>query len=95
MAKKIRRWLRRHFGRKPKAPKKPYTKPVLTIIDLDPEQAIITQCAANGVFMHFTVVSRCEPGNRLGDPGGCSLNNRGMGDTGTQTAASELDSTPS
>ena len=33
--------------------KKHYTKPVLAIIDLDPEQAIITQCRIGGLWMQI------------------------------------------
>ena len=46
MGEKIKRWFRKTFLKALKKPvvKKHYTKPVLTIIDLDPASAILTQC---------------------------------------------------
>jgi len=51
MAKKIKRWLKSKFQRRTIKPIRPYTKPQIFAIKLDPRQAIITQCVVGGGFM--------------------------------------------
>ena len=47
MAKKRRARFRKRFGRKPE---RPYAEPVVTAINLDPEQAILVSCVVGGAY---------------------------------------------
>ena len=49
-----------------------YKKPKLTAIDLDPKQAIITQCRLGGIFMNRTVGTALVCAGV--DPGGANAN---------------------
>ena len=55
--------------------KKHYKKPVLTIIDLDPKQAIITQCAIGGGWMLSATHLVCMG---VGPYGACPISVRGV-----------------
>ena len=59
MTKKTKNLFKRKFYARPKPPPGPYTKPRLTAIKLDPEQAILTSCQVGGGY-HNAFRSQCE-----------------------------------
>jgi hypothetical protein len=77
MAKKIKRWFKRKFGRRRRAPwGGPYIKPLVERVKLDPEQAILTSCMVGGAYMDGpTQVTNCKI---RGAAAACSTQVRGI-----------------
>ena len=46
----------------PNHKKKPYFKPVITVIKLDPQQALLAACKSNGAYFAFGTFCVARPG---------------------------------